>query len=862
MFASSRQKTASGQIPQATPAANQGSDNPWLVALLCIGLAAITFAVFGQTLHFGFVNYDDNLYVSDNLRVTSGLSLKGITWVFTHGDCYLYHPLTMLSLMADYQLHGLRAQGYHFSNFLLHTASVVLLFLVLRQITGALWRSAFVAAVFAVHPLHVESVAWVAERKDVLSGFFFMLTLAAYVHYVRRPQLTRYLAVVAVFVFALLSKPTMVTLPFVLLLLDYWPLCRSQSVGRLVLEKLPLLALAAAACVTTVLAVGDKIAPLARIPVLSRVGNALVSFCVYLYQIFWPTGLAVFYPLPLKGYSLGTIVFSFFVLALISGAVLTFGRKRRWLLVGWLWYVGMLLPMIGIVQVGEFSHADRYTYLSQIGIYFALTWLLAEWVTQQKWGAVIMGGVIILLAICAWKQTACWKNSETLWSHAMDCTPENDVAHFNFGNALREKGRINESIAQYQMAVHINPNNAEARDNLGIDLLEEGKVAEALAQYQMAVQIDPSLAMAHNNLGLLLHRQGRQNEAILQYRKAIQLNPDSADTHYDLAIALQQTGNLDEAIIQYQTALQTKPTNANACYNLAVALQEKGRLSDAIKQYENALQIKPDYSEAHEGLGNLLQSEGKMDDAVAHYQIALRIRPDYAEAHFDLARAMLRKGNLNDAITQYIDALQIQPENAQAHNNLGGVYLQAGRADEAISELQTALRIRPNYAEAHDNLGAALLQNGRLDEAITQLQAGLQVRPNAQACFNLGSAYRRQGNMAKAIAHYREALQLEPTAPGVRNSLAWLLATCSQASLRNGSEALQLAREACAASHGTNALYLRTLAAACAEVGDYPQAVQVTQKAVDLAKLTRQQKLEELLSEDFKKYTANLPVHQ
>ena len=327
-------------------------------------------------------------YVYENAKVTGGLSLKGLAWVFTHADCHLYHPLTMLSLMADYQLHGLHAGGYHFTNVLLHTASVILLFLVLRQMTGALWRSAFVAAVFAIHPLRVESVAWVAERKDVLGTFFFMLTLGAYVRYVRKPNsLARYLMVAVAFVLALLSKPTVVTLPFVLLLLDYWPLQRfeqARNFSGLVLEKIPLLALAAGACAMTVLAAEKEVAAYANVSMLSRLGNVLVSYAVYLRQMVWPEGLAVFYPRPEKGHPVWTMALSFLLLALITGGVLAFRRKRRWLLIGWLWYLGMLTPMIGIVQVGAFAHADRITYLPQIGIYLPLTWLAAEWAAKRQ----------------------------------------------------------------------------------------------------------------------------------------------------------------------------------------------------------------------------------------------------------------------------------------------------------------------------------------------------------------------------------------------------------------------------------------------------------------------------------------------
>ena len=435
----------------------------WQAPAVCVVLAAITFAVFGQTLRHEFIDYDDNAYVYDNVKVAGGLSLKGVAWVFTHADFHLYLPLTTLSFMADYQLHGLHPGGYHLTNVLLHTASVILLFLVLHEMTGALWRSAFVAAVFAIHPLRVESVAWVAERKDVLSTFFFMLTLGAYVRYVRKPNsLGRYLVVAVVFVLALLSKPTVVTLPFVLLLLDYWPLQRMESVRRLVLEKLPLLVLAAGTCVVTLLAEKQVIINNAHTSLPARFGNAAVSYAVYLRQMIWPEGLAAYYPQPKTGYPVWTLALSFLLVTLITAGVLVFRRDRRWLLTGWLWYLGMLLPMISLVQVVTFAHADRYTYLPQIGIYVALTWLMAEWrVGRAAFGSLMIGTVAVLM-FCAWKQTGYWRDSETLWTRALICTKGSDVAYYNLGEIFLQKGSVDEAITQFQKALEIRPAYAAA----------------------------------------------------------------------------------------------------------------------------------------------------------------------------------------------------------------------------------------------------------------------------------------------------------------------------------------------------------------------------------------------------------------
>ncbi len=575
----------------------------------------MTLAVFSQTLRHEFVNYDDDLYVHGNPLVVRGLTLKGLAWVFTHADCSLYHPLTMLSLMGDYQLHGFHAGGYHFTNVLFHAASVILLFLILRQMTGALWRSAFVAAVFAIHPLRAESVAWVAERKDVLGAFFFMLTLGAYVRYVRKPDsMARYLMVAATFLLALLSKPTVVTLPFVLLLLDYWPLNRFHQrepvhqpeyfgIPRwLILEKIPLLALAAGACAMTVLAAGKEVAVNAHVSISSRIVTAVVSYAVYLRQMVWPAGLAPFYPNPQKGYPLGTVALSFLLLVLVTEGVLTFQRKHRWLLTGWLWYLGMLTPMIGIVQVGAFAHADRMTYLPQIGIYVAVTWLVAEWRLSRGLLGGLMTGVLAVLMVCAWKQTSYWRNSEALWIHALACTTDNSVAHNDLGNALCQKGRMDEGITQFQQALQINPAYEEAHNNLGNALLQKGGVDEAITQFQQALQINPAFAAAHNNLGNALLQKGKVDEAITQFQQALQINPAFETAYNNLGNALLQKGRVDDAITQYQQALRINPAFAEIHNNLGSALLQKGRVDDAITQFRQALQINPAFETARNNL--------------------------------------------------------------------------------------------------------------------------------------------------------------------------------------------------------------------------------------------------------------------
>jgi tetratricopeptide (TPR) repeat protein len=598
-----------------------GLNDRWTVLTVCIFLAAMTWLVFGQTLRHEFVSFDDNLYVCENPAVTHGLNLKGVGWAFTHTVVANWHPLTMMTHMLDCRLYGLNAGGHHLTNVLLHTASVILLFLVLRRMTGALWRSALVAAVFAIHPLRVESVAWVAERKDVLSGLFFMLTLWAYVRYVGKSKAHSpkskvfYGLVLLFFVLGLMSKPMVVTLPFVLLLLDYWPLNRftpppvpavtgkGDSLKnhflpwRLILEKIPLLALSGAACVATMMIQKDIIAP---VPLALRIGNAAVSYVVYLRQMFCPAGLAVLYPYPQNSLPGWKIALAVVLLAAISAGVFLRRQRQPYLLMGWLWYLGMLIPVIGLVQVGGQAHADRYTYLPQIGLYLALIWAVGSLGAGWRHRRVVLGGlstvILVALIFCARTQTSYWRNSEVLWTHTLACTSDNYIAHYNLGDALVKMGRRDEAIAQYQKTLQITPNYAEAHDNLGSVLLQKGRVDEAIAHYQTALRITPENATAHNNLGNALRQKGRVDEAIAQCQVALQINPDYADAHDNLGNALFQKRRVAEAITHYQKALQINPDYAEAHNNLAWVLATAPQVSlrngdEAVKLAERANQL-------------------------------------------------------------------------------------------------------------------------------------------------------------------------------------------------------------------------------------------------------------------------------
>jgi len=559
------------------PAGAGRRDQCWRVPAVCLALAAITFAVFGQTAGFGFVNYDDGKYVYDNPMVARGLTLKGAAWALTCGEIGHWHPLTWLTHMADCQVYGLWAGGHHLTNVALQAAAAVLLFLALREMTGSLWRSAFVAGVFAIHPLRAESVAWIAERKDVLSGVFFMLTLWAYARYAYRPSCWRYAAVALAFGLGLLCKNTLVTLPFVLLLLDWWPLHRVKLAPfwGLVKEKIPLFLLSAGSCVATVL-VPEKLLDSYRVPFLERLGNAVVSYGVYLRQMVFPAGLANPYLNPPNGLPFREVALAFVLLAAISMGVVAFRKGRPYLLMGWLWYLGMLIPVIGIVQISYYAHADRYTYLPGIGLVLAGTWMAGDWSLGWKHRRGVLGGLMAAvmgaLMVCAWKQTAYWKSNETWWTHTLACTPGNYIAHNDLGSDLSDRGRFEEAINHFQNALQLKPDYAEAQYNFGNALQREGRADKAVPHYQAALRMKADFAEAWNNLGHALLQKGRVDEAIPPLQKALQLKPDYAEAHYNLGNAYVQKDKVEEAIGHYQQALEIKPADPATQNNLAWVL--------------------------------------------------------------------------------------------------------------------------------------------------------------------------------------------------------------------------------------------------------------------------------------------------
>jgi Flp pilus assembly protein TadD len=609
--------------------------------LAVLGLAAATCLAYGRSLHNDFVDFDDPEYVTGNDHILSGLTRVNVVWAFTAYHANNWHPLTWLSLQLDAQLFGARAWGYHLTNLLLHVVATLLLFGVLRRMTGAVWRSALVAALFAVHPLHVESVAWVSERKDVLSAVFWMLTMWAYAWYADRPSLVRYLGVVVIFALGLMAKPMLVTLPCVLLLLDYWPLRRTRwlpgptavPVWRLVAEKVPLLALAGGASLLTVGAQHHIVRSMEEMPLGDRLQNVVVTYGTYLGQMFWPAGLTCFYPHRGGQLPLWVPVAAAVLLVGVSLVAVAQARLRPYLPVGWFWYLGTLVPVVGLVQVGMHAHADRYTYLPLVGVFIVLVWSAAELAARWRLSpAVLAAGTLAVLGVCVvrtWEQVGYWKDSVTLWQHAVDVT-DDAMAHFGLGTAQAREPGLRESAA---------------------------------AHLARALQLRPGFKEAADGLALVRVHQGRQDEAVRVYAGALQRNPEWAEGHLQLGTTLLQTGDLEHAAYHLAEAVRLQPDLLRARYGLVLAYAWLGRSADATQHYRQAKERDPEWPSAFRRLAWLLATDP--NDARRDGGLALALMRQVEEATADrspdvldaLAAAHAAAGHYDQAVRTMHEAI-------------------------------------------------------------------------------------------------------------------------------------------------------------------------------------------------------------
>ncbi len=795
---------------------------------LCVLLALMTAAVYWPVLELGFTNFDDPAYVTANPRVQAGLTGDSVKWAFTRAHAANWHPLTWVSHMLDCELYGQKPAGHHLTNLLFHIADSLLLFGLLQRLTGALWRSAFVAALFALHPLHVESVAWVAERKDVLSAFFFLLTLWCYARYTHAecgsqgsasgdtypaarnaqhggtnhlPSAISYVLSLGCFAFGLMSKPMLVTVPFVLLLLDYWPLrrlCfpplrlagtpsphhRATSPLRLFLEKLPFFVLSAASCVVTleVQRQGGAVVPLAEglgIPLESRLMNTPMSYVWYLVKLIWPSDLAVIYPSvrewPLVQVLLATVL----LLALTSAAVWQ-GRRRPYVLAGWLWYLGMLVPVIGLVKVGAQFVADRYMYLPSIGLFIMLSWgvadLTASW---ARCGLPLVVGAMAVLAACALavgRQLLYWQNTETLFRRALAVTRDNYIAYNSMGFWFAQHGQAELAKRYYRLALNIAPDYLAARNHLGWALVRQNKYADAIVVFESALRLNPAVRRGPQQpgRGAVWPGQDRRGD-----QASARSNPARPRTRFDTLQPGQRPATKDQP-------------------------------AEAADEFRLAARLNPRYAEAHNNLATVLAKQGKPAEAVAEFKRALAVQPDLLPAHYGLGEVLVDQDRLEEAVAQFREVLRLQPNHQPSWVQMGLAYAKQGMPSEAAEAFAAAVRLKPNDAEAQCHLAAALASQHKTREA---------------------------------VQHYRAALKLAPDLPEALNNLAWILAANPDSQIRNGREAVELAEHACRLTDHQRPLLVGTLAAAYAEAGRFAEAVATAEKAKALAEQSNQASL-------------------
>jgi tetratricopeptide (TPR) repeat protein len=743
--------------------------------MICLLIAVIILAVYWQVGDHAFISFDDRMYVTENPHVQAGLTLEGLRWAFVATDAHNWHPVTWLSHMLDCELYGLNPAGHHLTNVLFHILNSILLFLIFRRMTGSLWRSGLVAMLFAVHPLHVESVAWVAERKDVLSAFFWMLTMGSYVWYVERPAAGRYVLVLLFFVLGLMAKPMLVTVPFVLLLLDYWPLGRLQrsdvdifqhpdkkspgdtgdNGGKarkqrenhaaqsspvtghvhqwaralpLLREKIPLFVLAAASGVITLHAQHNVIKSFELYPFGTRVANALVSYVTYMGKMLVPTHLAIFYPYSDNALAIWQIGGAAVLLVGITTAVWIL--RRSYLTVGWLWYLGTLVPVIGLVQVGLQSMADRYTYIPLVGLFVVIAWgipeLAAKWRYRRTALTVSAGVLVSVLMVMTFAQVKTWENDITLFQHAAGVTEDNWWAHYNLGLALAQKGDGDAAVRHFEESLRIEPRRPDTLMNIGVIHAKRGNIEAAVDYFSRALRIQPDNLRAHLNAGLALLQGGETDQAISHFRVCLRIAPDHPEAHYHLGLALAESGDTDGAVRYFSNTVRLRAGHARAHNSLGIALSRKGRIADAAAHFREAVKINPDFTEA---LTNLERAEAVLHETgriIERLRMLLAANPGDHTLHYDLGTAYYTRGEFDEAVHYYRKALSINPDAVQVLNNLAIVHMAQGKYAEAISVLNRMAELQPDDARHYYNLACLHARQGREEEALSFLEKAVE----------------------------------------------------------------------------------------------------------------------------------------
>jgi len=661
---------------------------------ICAALAVAVLIIFSRVSFHEFINLDDSTFISQNPMVSRGLTWEGVRWAFTDLSLGNWQPLTWLSHMIDCQLFGLNAGAHHFINVTLHAASSLLLFIALQRMTASRWPSAIVAALFALHPLRVESVAWAAERKDVLCTFFFMLIVLAYNHYVRRPSMARYVTVFLLLAAGLMSKSMLVTAPFVLLLLDYWPLDRFESgspsrrLRDLTVEKLPLLLLSVAASVITLAAQrrAGAISTAEALPALDRIANALAGYARYVGKFFWPSNLAVVYPLE-KTSALFAIAAAALLLAM-TVLIIRSARSRPYLTVGWLWFVGTLVPVIGLVQVGSQAIADRYTYIPSIGLAIAIVWLIYDLGLHQPAVRTPSGAfalvAVLVLAIRTWTEVGYWKDSVKLFSRAIEVTDGNGAAHTNLASALSFRGEWPLAFEHFSAA------------------LKTGTVKTIASGTKNGAPryVYPSwYPMAFDGLGVLHLQQGNPAAAVTEFRKALSLRPNDPAIRRHLGSALEATGDSAGAMTQYQSSLALRPNSPETKLEVGIAMMNEGKLAEAEKLFDEVIRALPTSAIARNNRASLLARQGKDSLATMEYREALRLDPNMYDVRLNLGAILSRTGEIEEANRHFHEAVRLQTGLVEPRVYLGLGLLQSGDKQGALQTFEAALRVNSTESE-------------------------------------------------------------------------------------------------------------------------------------------------------------------
>jgi tetratricopeptide (TPR) repeat protein len=707
----------------------------WMV----LALAGITVALFSPLFHYDFINLDDPVYVTENPYVHTGLNFNSLAWAFRTSAAGFWFPMTWISHLLDFQCYGMKAGGHHLTNVLLHAANSVLLFLLLQRMTGAIWRSAVVAALFAWHPAHVESVAWVSEREDVLNTLFCLLSMWAYVRHTAMANCQwsivnyQFCLSIVLFACALMSKPMAVTLPFVLLLLDFWPLGRMSrtSLPRLLIEKAPFLALSAACCAWTIWAQqrSHGVASAGGLPIARRLGHALASYLDYIVMLVFPHRLAIFYPYP-RHEQMAKIIGGAAALVLLSVLAFRSARRRPWLMVGWLWFLGMLVPTIGLVQSGSQGLADRFTYLPSIGLFILLAWGgagLALRFPAMKWLAPAVG---LAMLAATWTQIHYWKDTRTVFERALQVTRNNYVALTLLGSLRADEGNLAGAIDFYRQALNDRPNYAEAHFYLARGLEQQGKADQAESEYDMALRIKPWFEQAHLYLGLLLAGEKKYTQAAAQYEAVLKTNPGSAAAHNDLGRLLQSEGRLDESLQHYLAAVQWDSSLAKAHNNLGVLYLQRGQVAEGLVQLRVALRLHPGNAETEYNLALALTQQQQWKEASQLWGRIAPARPKDANAQYQCGLALAHEGKTREALSQFASAILLKPDFAEALNELSWIISTDPRPEfrnggEAIDMAERACQLTRRQQPAMLlTLAASYAEMGRFSDAMAAAKEG------------------------------------------------------------------------------------------------------------------------------------------